>query len=204
MRAAELVSNLLTFVNAGHETTAAALTWTLWLVARDAAVQEQLAEEVGNVAGTGAIEPAHVDQLVMCRRVIQESMRLYSPVPAFARQPRAAMRLGGHDITPSTNVVVPVFVLHRHEQLWDAPAAFAPERFAPEQVKARARHAYLPFGAGPRVCLGASFAMLEATVILATLVRAFRLRAIPGHKPKPVARVSLRPQGGMPLYVEAR
>jgi len=204
MTDAELLTNLLTFINAGHETTAVALTWTLWLVARDAAVQDQLVDEVRTVAGEAAIQPGHIEGLVLCRQVIQEAMRLYPPVPALARQSRVAVTLGEHHIDPATNVVVPIFALHRHERLWDNPATFAPGRFAPEAAKGRARYAYLPFGAGPRVCIGSSFAMLEATVILAVLVRAFRLHAVPGHKPKPIARVSLRLQDGMKLRVEPR
>jgi cytochrome P450 len=101
-------------------------------------------------------------------------------------------------------IVVPIFCLHRNVRLWDNPNTFSVERFASDQTKTRPRYAYLPFGAGPRICIGATFAMLEATVVLATLVRAFRLQPLPGHKPKPVARVSLRPQGGMPLLVEPR
>jgi len=204
MTDAELLTNLLTFINAGHETTAVALTWTLWLVARDAAVQEQVADEVRTVAGEAAIAPAHIEGLALCRQVIQEAMRLYPPVPALARQPRGVITLGAHRIEPTTSVVIPIFALHRHERLWENPATFVPGRFAPEAAKGRARYAYLPFGAGPRVCVGSSFAMLEATVILAMLVRAFRLRAVPGHKPKPVARVSLRLQDGMKLHVEPR
>ena len=204
MTDAELLTNLLTFINAGHETTAVALTWTLWLLARDEAVQEELVHEVRAVAGDAAIEAAHIERLVLCRQVIQEAMRLYPPVPALARQPRVALALGEHRIAPTTNVVVPIFALHRHERLWENPLTFAPGRFATDAAKGRARYAYLPFGAGPRVCIGASFAMLEATVILATLVRAFRLRPVVGHKPKPVARVSLRLYGGMPLHVAPR
>jgi len=204
MTDAELLTNLLTFINAGHETTAVALTWTLWLVARDTAVQEQLVGEVRAVAREGAIEAAHIDRLVLCRQVLQEAMRLYPPVPALGRQPRVALTLGEHRIAPTTSVVVPIFALHRHERLWENPLTFVPSRFAPEAGKGRARCAYMPFGAGPRVCIGASFAMLEATVILATLVRAFRLRPVAGHKPKPVARVSLRLHDGMPLRVEPR
>jgi cytochrome P450 len=204
MTGAELLTNLLTFINAGHETTAVALTWALWLVARDDAVQQRLFGEVEAVAGQAAIEATHLEGLALCRQVIQEAMRLYPPIAALARQTRIGTTLGEHRITPSTYVVVPIFALHRHVHLWENPNTFAPERFAPDAAKERSRYAYLPFGAGPRLCIGASFAMLEATVILATLVRAFRLRPVPGHRPKPVARVSLRPQGGMPLIIEPR
>jgi cytochrome P450 len=204
MTDAELTSNLLTFINAGHETTAVALTWTLWLVARDPALQQRLCEEVTAVAGSAPIEAGHVERLALCRQALQEGMRLYPPVPALSRQAHAETNLGRHRVTPKTVIVVPIFCLHRNVRLWDNPNSFSVERFAPDQAKARPRYAYLPFGAGPRICIGATFAMLEATVVLATLVRAFRLQPFPGHKPKPVARVSLRPQGGMPLQMDPR
>jgi cytochrome P450 len=131
-------------------------------------------------------------------------MRLYPPAPAVSRQPLAPLTLGGEELTPKTQVIVPIYVLHRNDRLWDNPLIFDPGRFTPERSKARSRYAYLPFGAGPRVCIGGGFAMLEATVILATLVRAFRFRPMAGHRPHPLARVTLRPRGGMPLYVEGR
>jgi cytochrome P450 len=200
----ELVTNLLTFVTAGHETTAVALTWTLWLIALDEGVQQRLYEEARAVAGESAIEAAHVERLVHCRRAIEEAMRLYPPAPAVLREAKADTVLGGHRIKPSTQIAVPTYALHRHVRLWESPNTFDPDRFAPDRAKARPRYAYLPFGAGPRVCIGASFAMIEATVILASLVRAFRFRSPPGHRPRPVARVTLRPKGGMPLFVEPR
>jgi cytochrome P450 len=204
MSDSDLVNNLLTFIAAGHETTAVALTWTLWLLAKDEAVQQRLVEEVSAVMGSGAIEAAHIEELAFHRQVIEEAMRLYPPVPALARQAKAETTLGEHHVKSSTQIAIPIFALHRHVRLWENPNAFDPDRFAPDQVKARPRYAHLPFGAGPRVCIGASFAMIEAVTILAALVRAFRFQRVPGHKPKPIARVSLRPQGGMPLLIEPR
>jgi cytochrome P450 len=200
----EATRNLITFITAGHETTAVALTWTLWLLAKDQATQQRLADEVAAVAGNAPIGPAQVDGLAFCRQVIEEAMRLFPPAPAIARQPKMAMTLAGMPVGPRTRVHIPVFALHRNRRLWDHPNAFDPDRFEPEQVKARPRYAFLPFGGGPRVCIGASFAMIEAPTILASLVRAFRFRPAPGYKPKPVARVTLRPAGGMPLFVETR
>jgi cytochrome P450 len=200
----ELVPNLLTFIIAGHETTAVALTWALWLLAKDDAVQQRLCAEAHAVAGEAAIEPVHVERLTQCRQVIQEAMRLYPPAPAVVRQPKADTTLGEHRVKPSTQIIVPTFALHRHVGLWDNPTTFDPDRFAPDRTQARPRYAYLPFGTGPRICIGASFAMIEAPVVLATLVRAFRFRALPKQRPMPVARVSLRPAGGMPLFIELR
>lgn len=200
----EVVANLITFISAGHETTAVALTWTLWLLAKDQSAQQRVLEEVAAVAGDATIAAGHVEGLAFCRQVIQEGMRLFPPAPGIARQPKAAMELGGMQITAKTRIHIPVFALHRNVRLWDNPNAFDPDRFAPDQVKARSRYAFLPFGGGPRTCIGASFAMIEATVILATLIRAFRFRPVAGHKPKPVARLTLRPAGGMPLLIAPR
>jgi cytochrome P450 len=204
MTDAEVMTNLLAFIIAGHETTAVALTWTLWLLAKDETAQRRVYDEVMAIAGTGTMGPAHVEGLSFSRQVIQEAMRLFPPVPGIARVPKAAMELGGMAITRRTRVHIATFALHRNTRLWDNPNAFDPDRFAPDQTKARSRYAFIPFGGGPRVCIGASFAMIEAAVILATLVRAFRFQPVAGHKPEPVARVTLRPAGGMPLFVECR
>lgn len=200
----EVMTNLLTFIIAGHETTAVALTWTLWLLAKDQNTQQRLVAEVAAVAGERAIGTGEVEGLALCRQVIQEAMRLFPPAPAVSRHPKAAMEFGGISIGTKTRVHIPIFALHRNAGLWDHANAFDPDRFTPDRVKTRSRYAYLPFGGGPRICIGSGFAMIEATVILATLIRAFRFRPIAGHKPKPVARVTLRPAGGMPLLVDPR
>ena len=200
----QVVTNLLSLINAGHETTTVALTWMLWLLARSESLQQLLFDEIDAVVGDGPIGAEHVDKLACCRQALQEAMRLYPPVPAMVRRVVADTDLGEHRLKASTQIVIPIYALHRHVQLWENPNTFDLARFAPERVKARSRYAYLPFSAGPRVCIGAVFAMLEAVVILATLVRAFRFRLVPGHRPKPVAHVSLRPEGGMPLFVVPR
>jgi cytochrome P450 len=200
----EVVNNLLTFIIAGHETTAVALSWTLWLLAKDQESQQRVFEEIAAVAAEAPVDAGHVEQLSFCRQVIQEAMRLYPPAPGIGREAKVAFDLGGRPIEPGTRIHIPVFALHRNVRLWDQPNAFDPDRFAAEPSKARSRYAYLPFGGGPRVCIGAGFAMLEAAAILATLVRAIRFAPVPGHKPKPLARVTLRPAGGMPLVVTAR
>jgi cytochrome P450 len=204
MSDAEVVNNLLTFIAAGHETTAVALTWTLWLLAKDQAAQQQVFDEIADVAGTDPITAAHVDRLTFCRQVISESMRLFPPAPGIGRQPNTTVTLAGMQVGPRTRIHIPVFALHRNVRLWDSPNAFDPGRFAPDKVKTRSRYAFLPFGGGARVCIGASFATIEAAVILAVLIRAFRFAAVAGHKPRPVARVTLRPAGGMPLLIAKR
>jgi cytochrome P450 len=206
----EVVKNLITFITAGHETTSVALTWTLWLLAKDQATQQRVADEAAAVIGSGSIGPQQIDNLSLCRQVIQEAMRLFPPAPAISRFAKTALTLGGEssseglDIAAGARVHIPIYALHRNARLWVNPNAFDPDRFAPELAKTYSRYAFLPFGGGARICIGASFAMIEATAILATLVRAFRFDPVPGHKPQPVARVTLRPQGGMPLLITQR
>jgi cytochrome P450 len=200
----ELVRNLVTFLLAGHETTAVALTWALWLLAKYPDVQDQVAAEVESVVGSNAVEARHVECLMFTRQVLQEAMRLYPPAPAISRQPLVPLVLGGEQLTPATQVTITIYPLHRNRRFWKNPNSFDPDRFRVETTKERPRCAYLPFGAGSRICIGASFAMIEATVVLAFLVHAFRFRPVLGHRPHPIARVTLRPRGGMPLYVEPR
>jgi cytochrome P450 len=198
----EVVNNLITFISTGHEVSAQALAWTLWLLAKDPATQQRVRDEAHRVAGDQPIAPCDVEALAFTHQVVQEAMRLYPPAAILLRQARVDMTLGKHRVKAGTHIHIPIYALHRNARLWDHPNAFDPGRFAPDRIKLRPRYVYLPFGAGPRVCIGASFAMIEIVAILATLVRAFRFLPVPGHRPKPIARISLRVQGGMPLYVE--
>jgi cytochrome P450 len=197
----QLVDNLLTFYLAGHETTAKALTWTLYLLARAPEWQQRLREEVERVTGGAALAAGHLEQLVLAEQVVKEAMRLYPPAPMLGRQAVAEGELGGHRIVPGMNIQIPIYVVHRHAARWDRPDAFDPDRFAAEREKEIPRYQYMPFGAGPRVCIGMSFALMEAKAILAVLVRSARFEALEGHHPLPVARVTLAPKGGMPLRV---
>lgn len=202
MTDAELTSNLYTFIVAGHETAAVALSWTLWLLAKDQASQDKLRAEVLQIAEARVIGPDEVEKLAYTWQVIQESMRLFPPAPGIGRQARDDTMIGPHAVSKKTPIFVATWCLHRNERLWDEPTAFDPDRFAPEKEKARHRCAYLPFGAGPRICIGMNFAMLEMTTILATLVRDFRFKTVPGHKPALAPNVTLRTKGGLPLIVE--
>lgn len=202
MNEAELLANLFTFISAGHETAATALAWTLWLVAKDRATQERLRAEVTEVAGEKPIGREEVERLAFTRQVIQESMRLFAPVSAISRQPREETTLAGYPVKQGAQIVVAIWALHRNERLWPDPLGFEPARFAPEAAKARHRYAYLPFGGGPRICIGMSFAMLEMTTVVATLARAFRLRPVEGFKPDIQPNISNRPRHGLPLRIE--
>jgi cytochrome P450 len=200
----QLVDNLLTFLLAGHETTAKALTWALYLVARAPEWEARMADEVGRVAGDGPIGPEHIERLVDVTKVVKEAMRLYPPAPVLTRVAVEDVELGGKRLAAGSLVVLPIFAIHRHRQQWDDPDRFDPDRFAPEREAQYSRYQFMPFGAGPRICIGASFALIEATAMLATLVRAAHFEVPAGHNPTPVSRVTLRPSGGMPLVVWPR
>ena len=201
MNTAELRDNLLTFIVAGHETTALSLGWALYLCAFDPAVQDAARAEAQSVlTGGRAATGADVEQLPLIRRIIDEALRLYPPAAMVSRTAMAADTLGGREIRPGDTVILPIYALHRHHQLWEAPDAFHPDRFL--NRKAIDRYAYLPFGDGPRICIGASFALQEAVIILATLLSRFRFTRVPGRDPKPVMILTLRPQGGVWLTAE--
>jgi cytochrome P450 len=197
----QLINNLLTLLEAGHETTSRALTWTLYLLARSAEWQEQLRDEVRAVVGEGRIGAEHLGALRITQQVLKESMRLYAPVPVMSRLSVEPIELGGHSVPAGGMIIIPIFCIHRHRQLWEDPDRFDPTRFTPEREATHARTQFMPFGAGQRICLGSAFAMTEATVILATLVRAARFEWDGKHIPMPISRVTLQPSGGMPLKV---
>jgi cytochrome P450 len=200
----QLVDNLLTFYLAGHETTARALAWTLYLLANAPDWAAQLEEEIARVTGGAPVENSHVEKLVLVQQVLKESMRLYPPVPMLSRQCVEQARLGDVDVMPGSTVAMPIYAMHRHTGRWQDPDAFDPARFAPEREAQIPRYQYLPFGAGPRICIGMAFAMLEATVMLATLLQKARFAPVPGREPRPIARVTLLPGGGLPLRVTLR
>lgn len=202
MTPTELRDNLLAFLVAGHETTALALSWALYLAARDPETQARLVEEAA-VIGDGPAEAAHLDRLPWHRQVIEEGMRLYPPVGMMSRTARGEDELCGRRIRKGDTVILPVYALHRHRMWWDRPDLFDPGNFDPDKVKARDRYLYLPFGGGPRICVGMAFAVTEAVLILATLMRRLSFAHV-GHDPKPVMLLTLRPDGGVHLGVKAR
>ncbi|WP_237072863.1 cytochrome P450 [Pseudaestuariivita rosea] len=200
MTTAELRDNLLTFIVAGHETTALTLAWSLYLCAFDPVVQEKARAEAQAVLQGRTATADDVPQLKYIRQIIDEALRLYPPAAFLSRTAQKADVLCGREIRPGDTVALPIYALHRNELLWDEPNAFRPERF--EDPRAIDRFAYLPFGDGPRICIGASFALQEAVIILATLLSRFRFKNIPGRDPKPVLILTLRPEGGVWLEVE--
>jgi cytochrome P450 len=200
----DVKANVVTFIAAGHETTSNALTWALYLVSQAEDVRQQLESEVDRELPGGRMEPGTLERLVYTRAVIDEALRLYPPAATLTRDAVGPDRLGEARVKVGTRIVISPWVLHRHNRLWVDPNGFDPSRFLPENRAGIDRFAYLPFGAGPRVCIGAAFALQEAVTILATVIRHFRLDHAPGHVVMPVQRVSLRPQGGMPMFLRRR
>jgi len=198
----EVRANILTFIAAGHETTANTISWSLFLLSQSAEwlnrVQAEADRELdGDVDGIA-------DRLVETRAVIEETLRLYPPIAAISRAALGPDELAGESIRRGNTVVVAPYVLHRHRALWSDPDGFDPNRFLNGARETIDRFAYLPFGVGPRICIGATLAMQEASIVVATIVRQFTLELAPGHAVWPVHRVTVRPRGGLPMIVRRR
>ncbi|WP_415921748.1 cytochrome P450 [Tateyamaria sp. SN6-1] len=200
MTTAELRDNLLTFIVAGHETTALSLSWALYLLAFDQTVQDRARQEVRAVVGNRVAQADDVPSLPYIRAILDEALRLYPPAGVVSRTAMTNDRLGDTTIRKGDTCMIPIYALHRSHLHWDAPDEFNPDRFADR--KAIPRFAYLPFGDGPRICIGASFALQEAVLLLATLINRHRFAPVPGLEPKPVMILTLRPEGGVWLNVE--
>jgi len=200
MNTAELRDNLLTFIVAGHETTALTLAWSLYLMGFDQTTQEKARTEAQSVLQGRAATGSDIDNLPYIRQIIEEALRLYPPAGIISRSARRPDTLGGREIRTGDTVMIPIYALGRNKLLWDDPDAFRPERF--DDRKNIDRYAYLPFGDGPRICIGASFALQEAVIILATLLSRFRFTPVPGKDPEPVMILTLRPEGGVWLKAD--
>ena len=199
MNTAELRDNLLTFIVAGHETTALSLAWSLYLCAFDPVVQARAREEAQSALGGRAATVDDLPNLTYCRQIVDEALRLYPPAAFLSRTALAQDTLCGREVRPGDTVMLPIYALQRHHMLWPDPDRFDPDRF--DDASKIDRFAYLPFGGGPRICIGASFALQEAVIILATLLSRFRFTRVPGRDPKPVLILTLRPEGGVWLNV---
>ncbi len=198
-----LCDNLLGFIVAGHETSALALTWSIYLASAHAPTAERIRAEVAAVAGDEPIGPTHVEQLVFTRQVVSEAMRLYPGALQLYRICVRPTEVAGIAMKPGDRIVIPVYALHRHTLYWRDPHVFDPDRFAPGEPTPD-RHVYMPFGAGPRICLGAAFAMTELVVVLATLMRGADFAVAPGHRVWPGAGLTLSPEGGLPMTATRR
>ncbi len=200
----EIRDEVLTLMLAGHETTATALAWTCTLLSRYPAARERLHEELATVLGGRAPSAEDVDRLPWTRAVIDESMRLFPPAWAIEREALADDLVGGVAVPAGATVSVPPYLVHRHPDFWPNPEGFDPERFLPGADQGRPRYAYLPFGGGQRICVGASFAMLEAVLALATIAQRFRLDLLPGARVELRAEITLRPDGPVPMRLTRR
>jgi cytochrome P450 len=203
MSAAEVRSNVLTFISAGHETTANALTWSLFLLSQSPKWLSKVETEVEANSGYSAAQNPS-EQLVITRAVIEEAIRLYPPIAAISRVAMAADELAGEAIPAGCIVVIAPYVLHRHHRIWDRPGIFDPNRFLPGAREQISRYAYMPFGIGPRTCIGSIFALQEATLVLAAIVRDFKFQLVPGFTVEPVLRMTLRPAQGLPMIVKPK
>jgi len=198
------VDNAATFYLAGHETTANAITWTLFLLAEQRGLQAEAAAEAAAALAAGEADAALPERLPLLRRIVEESMRLYPPVPRFDRQALAADRLGEAEVAAGDIVSIWPWLIHRHRALWDDADAFDPDRFRAEARAQRHRFQYLPFGGGPRLCVGARFATAEALTVLAHWLRDWTFAPMPGREVRPSGMVTLRPAGGLPLLLARR
>ena len=198
----EIRDEVMTMFIAGHETTATALTWCFYLLAVHPEARERLRREATEVLGTRAPGFDDLPRLVVAQRTFEEAMRLYPPVWRISRFATGADRIRRYEVRAGSVVVVSPFLLHRDATLWENPEQFDPDRFTPERSRARTRLAFIPFGAGQRMCIGAAFATAEAQVILSTLCQSVAFELLPDRGP-PVfePRVTLRPAGGMPMRV---
>jgi unspecific monooxygenase len=191
----QLGDEVATMILAGHETTATALFWSLYLLALDPATQHEVAAEA---KGSSADAVADIERLKFTRAVIDETMRLYPPAFVVARAANAPDTIAGRKVRKDDIIMIAPWILHRHEKLWHDPNAFIPRRFMPPAAPPD-RFAYLPFGAGPRVCIGAHFALTEATLALARLIRAFRIELLDKAPVMPVGVVTTQPDRS-PLF----
>lgn len=194
----QVAANILTFILAGHETTARALGWTLYLLARTPHYQARAQAEAD---AFDAADPEALHKAPFIQASFEEAMRLYPPAPLFTRVSLRDTVIGGRPIKPGTNILISPWVIHRHRRLWDDPAAFRPERFLPDARESIDRFAYLPFGGGPRVCIGATFAMQEAVIALAAILKAVTVTPVDATEPLPAHRITLRPQTEIRLKV---
>ncbi|MGC5032700.1 cytochrome P450 [Micromonospora sp. DT229] len=196
-----LRDELVTLLLAGHETTASTLSWSLYLVDRHPEVREKLRSEALEVLGSGLPTFDDLARLRYTSMVIEEVMRLYPPVWLLPRRSLAPDRVGDYHVPAGADVVVSPFTLHRHPAFWTDPDRFDPDRFAPSATSGRPRYAYLPFGAGPRFCIGNHLGLMEAVFVLAMLMRDLRLTKVAGHAVQPEPMLSLRIKGGLPMMV---
>jgi cytochrome P450 len=199
----DLRANIVTFIGAGHETTANALTWTLYLLSQSPDWRARVEDEADVQLDAGQMDTL-AERMPVTKAVLEEALRLYPPAAMLTRAAINADEIGGKRICAGTIVTVSPFLLHRHRTLWESPDDFDPNRFLGVNRDRIDRFAYIPFGAGPRVCIGMGFALQEAIIVLAHLTKTFQFDLAADHVVRPIQRITLRPQGGMPMTMRVR
>lgn len=200
----QLRDEILTMVLAGHETTALTLTWAFTLIAERPELEARLLAEIRMVTGGGEIRPDDWERFTLCKQVIKETLRYYPPAWVLGREATRDTALGGYRIRKGDQLVVPLYLLHHDRRHYDAPGEFFPERWTPEFEVELHKYAYLPFGGGPRLCAGAAFAMMEATLLLAKIVQRYQVRLDPDHPIEPHLTVTNRPRYGVKAVASPR
>jgi len=200
----QLKDEVLTVLFAGHDTTAAALSWAWLLLAKHPDVQEALHDEAAALLGGRTPTAADLPSLPLATAVFEETLRLYPPAPGLARQALAADEFQGYPIPAKAIVMPSQWVTHRHPAYWDEPDEFRPERFLPGRVPKRPKFAYFPFGGGPRACIGNTFALIEGALILAALSQRFHFRPADDREVEMDTTFVLRPKGAVNLIVRKR
>lgn len=200
----ELIDQLGVFFLAGHETTASVLTWVLYILAMQPEWVARLRAEIDAVVGDGDIAFEHIKKLPLVKAVFRETLRLYPPITFIPRVALEATRVGPRKLKRGALVMIAPWTLHRHRAYWDSPNAFKPERFLPENEHALVQGAYIPFGQGPHLCVGAGFAQTESILIIASLVRGFDFERVDNAPVRPAARLTTRPTEQIRLHVRPR
>ena len=200
----EIIDQLGVFFLAGHETTASVLTWAFFIIASEPMVAERMREEIHAVAGDGPITFENIKQLTFTRNVFKETLRLYPPLTFIPRVASENCEIDGFRIKRGAMVMIAPWTIHRHRHYWEQPDVFDPDRFSAERESDIIRGSYIPFGQGPRVCAGASFAQIESALILASIVRGFDFELIDPEKVFPIARLTTRPRHEIQCRVKLR
>lgn len=200
----ELIDQVAMLFLAGHETSASSLAWSLYLIANSPDIQDRMVEEINGVLGTAELTYSDLREMELTRNVFREALRLYPPVGFFTRQTVKTEHMRNKVLSEKATIVIPPWLIHRHRELWQNPDEFDPDRFQTESAKESLKCAYLPFGMGPRVCMGAAFALQEANLILAMLVRRYRFVAVKEHVPEPVGRLTIRSHNGIKIAIQKR
>jgi len=197
----QLRDEIMTFLLAGHETTAVSLSWTLYLLSQHPEAGHKLRQELDVVLRGRTPQLEDMARLPYTDKVVRESMRLYPPAWSLARTTAKEIEVGGYRLPVGANIVMSPWIMHRDPRFFDRPEQFDPDRWTAEATQKLPRFAYFPFGGGPRLCIGASFAMMEATLLLATIAQRFHLSLVPGHPVTPQPGITLRPRHGIRMKV---